>query len=73
VGSNLYVKLPPVATSPRLMQTTAVALAFIAATLSLVAFAMQWSQTGQIYVTPLFGGLFMLGLGIAGLNKLRQG
>jgi TctA family transporter len=55
------------------MQTTAVALAFIAATLSLVAFAMQWSQTGQIYVTPLFGGLFMLGLGIAGLNKLRQG
>ena len=53
-------------------QKLAVALAFIAAALSLVAVAITASRSGRIDATPLFGGLFMLALGIAGIVRLRQ-
>ena len=41
-------------------QKLAVALAFIAGALSLVAVAVTASRSGRIDATPLFGGLFML-------------
>jgi hypothetical protein len=53
-------------------QKGAVALAFVAAALSLTAAAVVYQKTGAINLTPLFGGLFMLLLGIAGLRRLRQ-
>jgi ABC-type arginine transport system permease subunit len=53
-------------------QTVAVLLAFIAAALSFTAVAVTVSRTGRIEVTPLFGGLLMLGLGIAGYLRLRR-
>ena len=51
----------------------AVWLAFLAAALSFLAVAVTYTRTGRIEVTPLFGGLFMLALGIAGRAKLRRG
>jgi hypothetical protein len=53
-------------------QKLAVALAFIAGALSLAAVAITAARSGRIDATPLFGGLFMLALGIAGVVKLRQ-
>jgi hypothetical protein len=53
-------------------QKTAVALAFVAAALSLVAVGLGYANRGEINVTPLVGGLFMLGLGIAGYRRLRK-
>jgi hypothetical protein len=49
----------------------AVWLAFIAAALSFSAAAIGYSNTGAILSTPLFGGFFMLALGIGGYVKLR--
>jgi hypothetical protein len=57
---------------PTKSQTLIVWLAFAAAGLSFVAVALAFSHTGRIAGTPLFGGLFMLALGIAGLAKLRR-
>ena len=51
----------------------AVWLAFLAAALSFLAVAVTYTRTGRIEVTPLFGGVFMLALGIAGRAKLRRG
>jgi hypothetical protein len=53
-------------------QKLAVWLAFAAAGLSLLAVVLAYSRTGRIEATPLFGGLFMLALGIAGIAKLRR-
>jgi hypothetical protein len=53
-------------------QKLAVALAFVAAALSLAAVAITAARSGRIDATPLFGGLFMLALGIAGVVRLRQ-
>jgi hypothetical protein len=53
-------------------QKLAVALAFVAGALSLVAVAITAARSGRIDATPLFGGLFMLALGIAGVVRLRQ-
>ncbi|HEY7501722.1 MAG TPA: hypothetical protein VH740_24600 [Vicinamibacterales bacterium] len=53
-------------------RTLVVWLAFIAAALSFTAAAITFSRTGRIEATPVFGGLFMLALGIAGVAKLRQ-
>lgn len=47
-------------------------LAFVAAALSFTALAISYSSTGAIDSTPLFGGLFMLALGLAGYSKLRK-
>ena len=52
-------------------QKTAVMLAFVAAGLSLLSVAVQFVQAGRIQLTPLFGGLFMLALGVSGVIKLR--
>jgi hypothetical protein len=52
-------------------QKTAVLLAFVAAGLSLLSVVVQFVRTGGIQVTPLFGGLFMLALGVSGVIKLR--
>jgi hypothetical protein len=51
----------------------AVWLAFLAAALSFLAVAFTYTRTGRIEATPLFGGLFMLALGIAGRAKLKRG
>ncbi len=59
-------------TPPTPSQKLAVVLAFVASALSLIAAALAFSRTGRIEATPLFGGLFMLALGIGGLAKLRQ-
>jgi len=53
-------------------QTLAVWLAFIAAALSFTAVSITVSRTGRIEATPLFGGLVMLALGIAGYLRLRR-
>ena len=60
--------MPPPTSGQRL----AVWLAFIAAGLSFVAVALEYSRSGTIDTTPFFGGLFMLGLGIAGVSRLRR-
>jgi hypothetical protein len=46
-------------------------LAFLAAALSFTAVLVTYSSTGRIDTTPLFGGLFMLALGIGGWMKVR--
>ncbi len=53
-------------------QKLAVWLAFIAAGLSFTAVALAASRTGRIDATPLFGGILMLALGIAGVARLRR-
>jgi hypothetical protein len=53
-------------------QKLAVWLAFVAAALSLAAAALTFSRTGRLEATPLFGGLFMLALAIAGVVKLAR-
>ena len=53
-------------------QKLAVVLAFVAAALSFTALAIGYSRTGAIDSTPLFGGLFMLALGLAGYSRLRK-
>lgn len=59
------------------MATTAqkltVMLAFVAAGLSFAAFAVRYSNTGEIGITPLAGGLLMLALGVGGIMRLRGG
>ena len=54
------------------VQKIAVALAFVAAALSLTAVLLAALRTGRIEATPLFGGLFMLGLGLAGWSTVRR-
>jgi hypothetical protein len=53
-------------------QKFAVLLAFVAAALSLLAAALTAVRTGRIEATPLFGGLFMLALGLGGLSTIRR-
>jgi lipopolysaccharide export LptBFGC system permease protein LptF len=53
-------------------QKLAVWLAFIAAALSFLAVGVGAARTGRIEATPLFGGLLMLAMGVAGVAKLRQ-
>lgn len=53
-------------------QRTAVTFAFVAALLSLTAAGVGYVRRGEVNVTPLFGGLFMLGLGVAGYRQLRN-
>ena len=53
-------------------QKLAVMLAFVAALLSLLAVAIGYQRTGDIHVTALGGGLFMLALGIGGVRRLRD-
>jgi hypothetical protein len=53
-------------------QRSAVILAFVAAALSFAAAAITFFKTGQVRLTPLAGGVFMVALGISGLAKLRQ-
>ena len=57
---------------PTRAQKTAVLLAFAAAAVSLAAVAAGFYRRGVIGVTPLLGGILMLGLGIAGWLKLRR-
>jgi hypothetical protein len=59
--------MPPTST-----QKLAVWLAFIAAAISFLAVGITASRTGRLEATPLFGGLLMLAMGIAGIAKLRQ-
>jgi hypothetical protein len=61
-----------VATTPTSGQKLAVALAFVVGALSLAAAASAYFRTGSVPVTPLLGGLFMAGLGIAGYQRLRR-
>jgi hypothetical protein len=53
-------------------QRLAVWLAFIAAALSFTAVAITAAGSGRIDATPLFGGILMLVLGLAGRARLRQ-
>jgi hypothetical protein len=68
---SLYGTLVVVQRPPTRVQRMAVWLAFLAAALSFTAVAIGAARTGRIEATPLFGGLLMLGLGIAGIGKLR--
>ena len=52
-------------------QRLAVALAFVAAALSFAAVLMRYVKTGEIPVTQLAGGAFMLALGIGGYQRLK--
>ena len=52
-------------------QKSAVALAFLAASLSFASAAVRFGQDGEIRLTPLAGGVFMLALAIGGLMRLR--
>ena len=53
-------------------QRIAVRLAFVAGMLSLVAAAVGYYQTGEVRITPLAGGLFMIALGLTGLGRIRK-
>jgi hypothetical protein len=57
---------------PTRAQKLVVVLAFVAAALSLAAVALRLFRNGSIEATPLFGGLFMLALGVAGYRRLKQ-
>ena len=46
-------------------------VAFLAALLSFVAVAVEFSRSGRLALTPLGGGMLMLALGISGLLKIR--
>ena len=59
--------MPPTST-----QKLAVTLAFAAAALSLTAVIVVFVRRGEIATTPLFGGLFMLFMAIAGARRLRK-
>jgi hypothetical protein len=56
---------------PTRAQRVAVALAFLAAAASLLAVVVRYIRFGDVLVTPLFGGLLMLVLGVSGYLKLR--
>jgi hypothetical protein len=58
---------------PTRSQKLAVALAFVAAGLSLAAAAVGFLRDGSVDVTSLLGGLFMLALGVGGSVKLTKG
>ena len=58
--------------APTSTQRLAVVLAFIAAVLSLAAAVVAYYRRGDNAVTPLFGGLFMLALGISGYYRLKN-
>ena len=53
-------------------QKLAVILAFAATALSLAAVVVVFVNRREIATTPLFGGLFMLFMSIAGLLRLRK-
>ena len=57
---------------PTSSQKLAVLMAFLAAALSLWATGLQFARTGSIGMTPLIGGLVMLGFGIGGYRKLKN-
>jgi hypothetical protein len=57
---------------PTRSQKVAVALAFLAAVLSFGAVGFRLFRDGAMDATPLFGGLFMLALGIGGYSRLRN-
>ena len=59
--------------SPTQAQTFAVLFAFAASAMSLAVVVLVAIRTGTIQVTPLLGGLLMLGLGISGYLRLRRG
>jgi hypothetical protein len=61
-----------VTTPPTQAQKLAVLLAFAAAALSFSALLLSFLRTGAIQATPLFGGLLMLALGLAGYARIRQ-
>jgi hypothetical protein len=61
-----------VTATPTSGQRLAVALAFLAAALSFVAVASAYARTGSVPSMPLFGGLLMLALAIAGYQRLRN-
>ena len=57
---------------PRPSQKFAIGLAFVAAILSLAAAALGYYRTGEVDMTPLAGGLFMLAMGVGGLLKVKS-
>jgi hypothetical protein len=59
-------------TPPTTAQKFAVLFAFAASGVSLAVVILIAVRTGTIQVTPLLGGLLMLGLGVAGYVKLRR-
>jgi hypothetical protein len=61
-----------VSVPPTTAQTTAVWLAFVAAALSFTAVIVTAIKTGRIEVTPLFGGILMFLLGVAGYRRLKR-
>ena len=61
-----------VATPPTPAQKLAVLLAFVAAALSFAVLIVSAVRTGAIQATPLFGGVLMLALGLAGYSRIRQ-
>ena len=58
--------------SPTQAQKFAVLFAFAASAMSLAVVVLVAIRTGTIQVTPLLGGLLMLGLGISGYLRLRR-
>ena len=58
--------------SPTEAQKFAVLFAFAASAMSLAVVVLVAIRTGTIQVTPLLGGLLMLGLGISGYLRLRR-
>jgi hypothetical protein len=57
--------------SPTGKQRLAIWLAFIAAALSFTAVGIGYSRDGNVDMTPLFGGILMLVLGITGYRRLN--
>ena len=58
--------------SPTPSQKLVVALAFVAAVVSLTAAVLVFASHGEIAATPILGGILMLVLGISGYFKLTR-
>jgi hypothetical protein len=57
---------------PTTSQKVSVALAFVAAALSLTAAAIRFFGNGEVALMPIAGGLFMLALGLGGYLQLKK-
>jgi hypothetical protein len=65
-----HVRVPRMAASPG-TQKLAIFLAFFAAALSFAAVGLRYASDGRIDMTPLFGGILMLVLGISGYRRFK--
>lgn len=58
--------------NPHTISRLTMVLALIAAVLAFAAAYVRYSKTGEVAVTPIAGGLFMLALGLGAYTRLKK-